>query len=239
MPAATPPAMPTATPVSRQTTAPPAMHAGALTGPREVTPRPLTAPPPAGPDLRPTPDRTDRTDRAHRTDRADSVDRADRTGHRGGLLAGALAVLLLGTGLGVGAFLVLGDTGSDDTPGPSPTPTSAAPSASGSAPAVPARVLRAAMPRDLQVQEKGPLVTLRWKLAKSNDYPIVVQQAEAGGNEAPLTLPPHTMRTTITDLDPAKGYCFTVGAIVAYGKPSTVSWSKPAKCIRGARVAGD
>ena len=47
------------------------------------------------------------------------------------------------------------------------------------------------------------------------------------------------MSTTISGLDPAKGYCFVVGAIVALGQSdgqaATIAWSKPA-CIRGAHA---
>ena len=65
----------------------------------------------------------------------------------------------------------------------------------------------------------------------------MVQQADETGSQAPQALPKRTLRTTITGLDPKKGYSFTVGAIVALGQsngePATIAWSKPA-CIRGA-----
>ena len=158
--------------------------------------------------------------------------------HRGGLVAGVLAVLLVGTGLGVGGILLLG--GGDDkkpTP-PPPTPTSAGPP-SRSAAAVPARVLRAATPRNVRAVGKGQLASLRWTLARGNDYPILVQQADEQGSQAPQALPKRTLNTTISGLDPERGYCFTVGAIVALGQSNgqaaTIAWSKPA-CIRGATV---
>jgi serine/threonine-protein kinase PknK len=161
---------------------------------------------------------------------------ADRPGRHAGLIAGGLVVLLLGTGLGVVAILAMND-GTKPTPGPSPAPTSAAPSTRPSAPAVPARVMTAARPRELRAYAKGPLVVLRWRLARGNDYPIMVQQADETGSQAPQALPQHTTKTTITGLDPVKGYCFTVGSIVALGQSDgqapTIAWAKAA-CIRGA-----
>jgi serine/threonine-protein kinase PknK len=213
-PAATPPAPaapPRTGPVpSLQTTVSPA----ARTRPPEATPRTLAA----------TADR----------ERQETAP-PERTGRHGGLIVGALVVVLLGTGIGVGAILVLDNSGKKAGP-PAATPT---PSAAHSTPPVPAHVMRAAMPRGLRAVAKGPLVALRWQLAKGNNDPIVVQQADENGQQPPQALPPHTLTTTITGLDPAKGYCFTVGAIVALGQgdkqPTTVSWAKPV-CVRGATV---
>ena len=157
---------------------------------------------------------------------------------RGALIAGVLAVLLVGTGLGVGGILLLGGgDGKKPTPPPT-TPTSAGPP-SRSAAAVPARVLRAATPRNVRAVGKGQLASLHWMLARNNDYPILVQQADEQGSQPPQALPKRTLSTTISGLDPSRGYCFTVGAIVALGQsdgqPATIAWSKPA-CIRGATV---
>jgi serine/threonine protein kinase len=159
----------------------------------------------------------------------------DRAGRRGAIVAGVLAVLLVGTGIGVGGILLLG--GGNKPAPPPPTPTSPAPTSRTSAAAVPARVLRAAMPRDVRAVGRGQLVSLRWKLARGNEYPIMVQQADETGSQPPQALPKRTLSTTISGLDPSKGYCFTVGAIVALGQsdgqPATIAWSRPA-CIRGA-----
>ena len=99
------------------------------------------------------------------------------------------------------------------------------------------RVLRAATPRYVRAVGKGQLASLRWRLAANNDYPIMVQQADETGSQAPQALPKRTTNTTISGLDPKKGYCFTVGAIVALGQSdgqaATIAWSKPA-CVRGA-----
>jgi serine/threonine protein kinase len=207
-----PPAPPGYGPAYQQTTVPPMPH----TGPREATPRTLPATAEHPPPMTTAPP-------------------VDTAGRRAGLVAGTLAVLLLGTGIGVGGFLMLGSGGKKpDPPKPSPAPTSARPSA----PAVPARVMRAAMPRSVRAVAKGPLVVLRWKLARGNNYPIMVQQADATGSQTPQALPKHTLNATISGLDPAKGYCFLVGSIVALGQsdgqPATIAWSKPAACVRGA-----
>jgi hypothetical protein len=203
-------------PVPQQPTAPPARHSS--TGPREMTPRTLPEtvdPRPAEPPV-------------------------DEAGRRGALVAGVLAVLLIGTAAGVGGILLLGG-GDGGGHKPTPGPTSAAPSSHSAAPAVPvpASVMRAATPRDLRAFAKGPLVSLRWKLAQGNKNPIMVQQNDEKGAQPPQALPPHTLRTTISGLDPAKGYCFTVGSFVAMGEtngqPATIAWSKPV-CIRGASV---
>ncbi len=196
----------------QQTTVPPRQH----TGRREATPRTLAA---------------------TREQEAETPPPVDKAGRRGGLIAGALGVLLLGTGIGVGVLLVFGK---DDKPTPTPASTTAAPKvASPSAPAVPARVMLAARPRALRAIAKGPLVVLRWRLARGNNYPIMVQQADETGSQPPQALPKHTLTTTITGLDPAKGYCFTVGSIVALGQSNgqapTISWAHAA-CIRNASV---
>jgi len=45
-----------------------------------------------------------------------------------------------------------------------------------------------------------------------------------------------TFSYEVSGLDPSvPGYCFTVGAVVAWGSPSQVSWSQP-RCTPGAKV---
>jgi serine/threonine-protein kinase PknK len=167
----------------------------------------------------------------------DDAPPSDRAGRRGAIVAGVLALLLVGTGLGVGGILLLGRGGGDaKADPPRTTPATSAPP-SRTAAAVPPRVLRAAMPRDVRAVGKGPLASLHWRLLRGNNYPIMVQQADESGSQTPQALPKRTTSTTISGLDPKKGYCFTVGAIVALGQsdgqPATIAWSKPA-CIRGA-----
>jgi serine/threonine-protein kinase PknK len=156
---------------------------------------------------------------------------------RGVLLAGVLAVVLVATVAGVGGVLLLADGGGGKPSPPTSSPTSASSPSRSATPAVPADVLRAATPRSVRAVGKGQLASLHWKLARGNNYPIMVQQADETGSQPPQALPKRTLSTTISGLDPSKGYCFTVGAIVALGQSdgqaATIAWSRPA-CIRGA-----
>jgi serine/threonine protein kinase len=156
---------------------------------------------------------------------------------RGVLVGAVLAVLLVGTVAGVSGVLLLGGGGGDNPAPPTSSPTPASSPSRSATPAVPPNVLRAATPRSVHAVGKGQLASLHWKLARGNNYPIMVQQADETGSQAPQALPKRTLSTTISGLDPSKGYCFTVGAIVALGQSdgqaATIAWSKPA-CIRGA-----
>jgi hypothetical protein len=165
----------------------------------------------------------------------------DRKGRHGAVVAGVLAAVVAGAGVGIGGFLVLSRAGDDTKKDkPSLVASSTVPQTTGSSSsaAVPLQVKRAATPRDLRTVDKGQIVVLRWKLAKNNDYPIWVQQSDGSGTQtAPQALPPHSTTVTLSGLDARKGYCFTVGALVALGQSNgqaaTIAWSKP-KCIRGA-----
>ncbi len=163
----------------------------------------------------------------------------DRKSRQGALVAGMLAAAVVGTGLGIGGYIVLSGDTRHAKGGPSPSPSSAAPGTASSTPVVPRSVLRAATPRDLRAVDKGSIVALRWKLAKNNNYPIWVQQADASGTPSPpQAIGPHAESISLpVDPDPSKGYCFTVGALVALGQSNgqsaTIAWSKPA-CIRHA-----
>jgi serine/threonine-protein kinase PknK len=211
------PRPPAPRPVAQQTTAPPVPQSN--TGPRERTPR--TLPETIDPGRRP------------------AEPQEDKASNRGVLVAGGLAVLLVGTIAGVGGIALLSG-GAGDKGGDKPTagPTSTAPPTH-SAASVPAAVMRAATPRNVRAGDRGPLVSLRWTLTPTNNYPIWVQQNDETGPQTPQGLPPRTLRTTITGLDPAKGYCFTVGSLVAMGEvngdAATIAWAKPV-CIRGASV---
>jgi hypothetical protein len=77
---------------------------------------------------------------------------------------------------------------------------------------------------------------LRWRNPKGTGYPIFVEitpQPAAGGLRPAGT---GAVTAIVTGLDPSAGYCFKVGAVVAFGNPSAVAWSAPA-CIRGATAA--
>jgi hypothetical protein len=103
---------------------------------------------------------------------------------------------------------------------------------------VPPAVLSAARPMNLTVVDNRTSVVLHWQLVPGNRYSLVVERATSSFRESPPTLlPAGTTTTTVDGLDPTKGYCFVVGAIVALGQPSTEAWSDPA-CIRGASVEG-
>ncbi|MDR0344414.1 MAG: fibronectin type III domain-containing protein, partial [Nocardiopsaceae bacterium] len=117
---------------------------------------------------------------------------------------------------------------------PRPSPSAAG----GSAPPVPASVLRAARPVHLKVAARGTFAVLTWHLAAGSHYPLAVQRIPAGGKPVvqPVSGSDATTKATITGLRPGKGYCFQVGAVVRLGNPSTVAWSRPA-CVRGAVAA--
>jgi serine/threonine-protein kinase PknK len=159
-------------------------------------------------------------------------------GGHGGLVAAVAGAVLVGTLLGVIGFLMLGNRSKGGSPRP-PVTSAAAQSTTPPAAPVPPAVIRAATPRGLRAVAKGPLVALRWRLARGNDYPIFVEQADVTGAQPPQALPKRTSHTTITGLDPTKGYCFKVGSMVALGQangqPATIAWSKAA-CIRGAKA---
>lgn len=226
-PSGPPPKPPTAPPTPAQAQAQPQTQAWAPPPRPALGPAQTTSPPTHTPTPR-------------MLQEAGGPPRAGGLKGRGGLIAGVLAVVVVGTGAGITGVLVFG--GGGKPPAPTPNPTTAGPttpSTPNTSPAVPTAVIRAATPRSVHAVGKGQLVSLRWKLTKNNDYPIWVQQADEAGSEPPQALPPRTLSTTISGLDPAKGYCFVVGAMVAMGQgdkqPATVAWSKPA-CIRGAHA---
>jgi serine/threonine-protein kinase PknK len=166
----------------------------------------------------------------------------DRKGRQGAVVAGVLVAVVMGAGVGIGGFLLLGSAGGEKkkhNAKPLASTSTPPPTAGSSAPVpVPARVIRAAKPRDLRALDKGQIVVLRWKLAKGNDYPIWVQQSDGSPVKTPpQALAPHATTVTLSGLDAKKGYCFTVGALVAIGQSdgqaATMAWSAP-KCIRNA-----
>jgi hypothetical protein len=107
-----------------------------------------------------------------------------------------------------------------------------APSASTTPAVADPKVLDAARPQHLVVTDNGASVVLHWTLGDADRFPIFLQRspADPAGLRA---LGDGARTTTVTGLDPKEGYCFTVGAVVAFGSPSAVAWSRPA-CIRGA-----
>jgi len=143
---------------------------------------------------------------------------------------GALVAVLLGGALGAHALL---DRASRPAAAARPA---ISPAASPSVSPVASPALdEADRPTQLTALDVGASVVLHWQLsAAAAPYPLFVRQA--GSGSAPLTLTAvqrGTRTMTLNGLDPAQGYCFTVGALVATGRPPLIAWSQPA-CIRGA-----
>ncbi|MCO5996725.1 serine/threonine-protein kinase [Actinoallomurus rhizosphaericola] len=161
-----------------------------------------------------------------------------RKGRPAAVVAGVVAGVVVIAGAGVAGFLLFGNTGDGGRDTPTPAPTAPRTSGSSTPVAIPSQVMAAATPRDLRATDKGQIVVLRWKLAKNNDFPIWMQQSDGSPTQTPpQALAPRSTTMTVSGLDPQKGYCFTVGALVAIGQgdgqPATIAWAKP-KCIRGA-----
>lgn len=120
--------------------------------------------------------------------------------------------------------------------GPTIPPTSSAPPASSVEPSV----MDASRPTNVIVTPEADKTKVRldWHIAPGNDHALAVQIQAALGGSPPQTLmmPARTFSYEVTGLDPSvPGYCFTVGAVVAWGSPSQVSWSQP-RCTPGAKV---
>lgn len=118
--------------------------------------------------------------------------------------------------------------GQDATMAAPPPQASAAPT-----PAVPASLIEGARPAGLVATDNGTSVVLEWQPGRGNQYPLFVQNAPAGGTPTFMSVPSGSTTMAVGGLDPATGYCFQVGAVVSFGRPSTVAWSAPL-CIRGA-----
>ncbi|MEV5750767.1 serine/threonine-protein kinase [Actinoallomurus sp. NPDC052308] len=206
--------------------------ASATTGP-PTHPRPDPPGDRGGPDTGPpgevTPQDPDLSETMLRPGRGASRDApaGPRRRRRGRWLVAGAAALALGC---AGTVLYVGGhTGEarPSTPGPSPRSLRTAPSAS-----APAAVVQAARPTRLTAVANDTSVTLHWRLGSADGFPLFLQQVPAGST-GPRPLRAGTTTTTVVQLDPKTGYCFRVGAVVVFGQPSVVAWSKPA-CIRGA-----
>jgi serine/threonine-protein kinase PknK len=130
-------------------------------------------------------------------------------------IAATLTVVALGRGREAPAALATQ---------PAPTPPSVAP-----------EVLRKARPTGVTVKDKGALVTVRWTVSKDRDDQLFLQILAAGPATRPRTeaIPRGSGEFQVAGLETPTGYCFLVGAVVAWGSPSVVAWSLPT-CIRGA-----
>lgn len=154
---------------------------------------------------------------------------------KGRLILSAVAAAAIGA---VIAFAVAGLRG---RPAPAeaataPPPTSAAPPAT----SVPSAVLDASRPSNVVVTPEADPAKVRvdWHIAPGNDHALAVQIQSAFGGSRPQTVlvPAGTSSYEATGLDTrAPGYCFAVGAVVAWGNPSQIAWSAP-RCTPGAQV---
>ncbi len=153
------------------------------------------------------------------------------------VIAGILLLMLVGWAVELGFHHAL-DTlrrapaRSDQhaTVAPRPPQASAAPTSA----VVPASLIDGARPTGLVATDNRTSVVLHWQLGRDEQYPLFVRTAAASGGPPTLTpVPNGTTTTAVGGLDPHAGYCFQVGAVVSFGRPSTVAWSAPL-CIRGA-----
>ena len=147
---------------------------------------------------------------------------------------GAAGVLVI---IAIAVPLALAGT-RDGAPRPAPSAHSAgtagaptggrpsAPTAPTGAPP-PGLASRNAAPSGLSVSVAGPTATLRWKLARGNNYPLIVDQPSTGA--PPAYLPAGTTSYTVIALHPGTEYCFKVGALTAdSGQAATLQWSNVA-----------
>ncbi|WP_322760015.1 serine/threonine-protein kinase [Frankia sp. Cr2] len=91
--------------------------------------------------------------------------------------------------------------------------------------------LQAARPSTPDVTDMGTVITLRWRNGSRPANLVVQTAAPADSRQVPVQpLSAGAAVTEIPDLDPARGYCFRVGAVLAVG---SYAWSDY-RCIRGA-----
>ena len=130
-------------------------------------------------------------------------------------MAAAVTVVLLSRGQGAPAALP-----TQRAPVPSP---------------VSSELLEKARPTGVTVQDKGALATVRWTVSQGRDDQLFLQIIAAQPAARPRTeaIPKGAGEFQVAGLETPTGYCFLVGAVVAWGSPSVVAWSIPT-CIRGA-----
>ena len=177
--------------------------------------------------------RRDFSDTRFRPDRQFEAPHGDQRKGRAGRLWIALSVLTCLVLGGVAAAAVKQFTAK-------PEKTTAKPPALAPSPSpVDPAVLDAARPADVTVADDlGTSVTVHWHVAAGNHDQIIVEieSAKAGVPRRTDVVPAGASSTPVAGLDPKAGYCFVVGAVVAWGNPSTVARSAPT-CIRGAVAA--
>ncbi|WP_322767111.1 serine/threonine-protein kinase [Frankia sp. Cr1] len=120
---------------------------------------------------------------------------------------------------------------SNPTPSPSASAGAASPTLASTPAPAPSEDLQAARPSTPDVTDMGTVVTLRWRNGSRPANLVVQTAAPADSRQVPVQpLPVGAAVTEIPDLDPARGYCFRVGAVLAV---SSYAWSDY-RCIRGA-----
>lgn len=157
--------------------------------------------------------------------------------NRAPTIAAFLVLMLAGLAVELGFHFALGafqgttsQHAAQGAAAPRHAPASPAPIAT----PVPAQVMDDARPARLTALDSAGSVVLHWELQPGNRYPLVVRRLPAtGGTPTDTPVSNGSTTTTITGLDRRAGYCFQVGAIVAFGQPSTIAWSA-AVCVRGA-----
>ncbi|WP_322777941.1 protein kinase domain-containing protein [Frankia sp. Cas4] len=146
--------------------------------------------------------------------------------------------ILLMTGAAASAIIVIlvvmairAPQRSNPTPSPSALAGAASPTLASTPVPAPSEDLQAARPNITDATDMGTVVTLRWRNGSRPANLVVQTAAPAGSPQVPVQpLPPGAAVTEIPDLDPARGYCFRVGAVLAV---SSYAWSDY-RCIRGA-----
>ncbi len=127
--------------------------------------------------------------------------------------AGGLVVV----GAVIAVIILTTSSGSSGPAGGKPAPRLQAPS-----PALAATLA----PRHVEVVDEQPsTVTIRWVDPNNGIYPFVVRLSNGSVQTAASTT-----QTVVTGLDPAKGYCFVVGAV--YGVGGQIADAPPV-CVRG------
>ena len=127
--------------------------------------------------------------------------------------AGGLVVV----GAVIAVIILTTSSGSSGPAGGKPAPRLQAPS-----PALAATLA----PRHVEVVNEQPsTVTIRWVDPNNGIYPFVVRLSNGSVQTAASTT-----QTVVTGLDPAKGYCFVVGAV--YGVGGQIADAPPV-CVRG------
>jgi hypothetical protein len=115
---------------------------------------------------------------------------------------------------------------SDSPPRPEPTDPAQTPP-----PQVDPAAVDAQRPKGLAlVTDSGSTVTLKWKAQRAGDLPLILRRSPG---DRMTSVRSGSTTYTVGGLDPATGYCFEVGTVVSFGRPSSVAWS-PSLCIRGA-----